>query len=157
MKFAIVLLVASIITFTAAAPRVYSIGNTVYFVQNDSAANFQPELLAENTFEDTASRFEEVGDDEVADVVGFPVESTTIKIAPTEATEKPESAVNTVDDSRFQEVGLDEITDVVGTPTNLPHSINRNTPFNKTYLIETLKSFVSKLTEKFRNFFRSNL
>lgn len=151
MKFAIVFLFTSIITLTAA--RVYSIGNTVYFVQNDSPANFQQEISAENTFEDTASRFEEVGDDEVADIVGVPVESTSIKIAPTVATEKPESAVNTDDDSRFQEVGLDEITDVVGIPSNLPHSINRNTPFNKAYLIETLKSFVSKLAKKIRNFF----
>lgn len=161
MNSAVFFLFISVCAFTTAAPRVYSVGNTVYFVQNESVGQSYSkidQLLAENAredtisrFEDTSSRFEEVGDDEVADVVGVAVESTSVEYRSTEATEKPKSAEDTSDDSRFEEVGLDEITDVVGIP-NSPYP-SSTTPIKKINLIGKITIFVSKFTSKIRQYF----
>lgn len=154
MNSAVFFLFISVCAFTTAAPRVYSVGNTVYFVQNESVGQSYSkidQLLAENAREDTSSRFEEVGDDEVADVVGVAVESTSVEYRSTEATEKPKSAEDTSDDSRFEEVGLDEITDVVGIP-NSPYP-SSTTPIKKINLIGKITIFVSKFTSKIRQYF----
>lgn len=154
MNSAVFFLFISVCAFTTAAPRVYSIGDTVYFVQNESVGQSYSkidQLLAEHAHEDTSSRFEEVGDDEVADVVGFAVESTSVKYRSTKATENPKSAEDTSDNSRFEEVGLDEIADVVGIPSS-PYP-SSTTPIKKINLIGKFTIFVSKITSKIRQFF----
>lgn len=168
MNSAVFFLFISVCAFTTAAPRVYSVSDTVYFVQNESVGQSYSkidQLLAEHAredtssrfedtssrFEDTSSRFEEVGDDEVPDVVGFAVESTSVKYRSTKSTEKPKSAEDTSDDSRFEEVGLDEITDVVGIPS-CPYP-SSTTPIKKINLIGKFTIFVSKITSKIREIF----
>lgn len=158
MKEAVLFLLVSFVAISFAAPRVYSVGNTVYFVQNEPSPNLIP--TADTTFrdtksEDTSSRFEEVGDDEISsDAVGVrgPVESTSIRAT---TTVEPKMAEEN-DESRFQEVSSDEIADVVGVPVNFPYPAPTTTSdsfLNLNKLITGVKSKFFKFINKMRRFF----